>query len=146
MSDKITRLNDLIHVLVDGRKFYEEASTEVRPDLRQLFSRMASTKAAIVDDLQKHVAAGGGKPEDGGSTMGSFLQLYAEVRASIASDRNGEYVIQLEAFEDRILEAFRDAAANSDDPEVRAIAQRHLAQVTRDHDDMRALKRSTKAA
>lgn len=146
MSNDITQLNDLIEVLVDGQKFYEEAAPDVRPDLRQLFTRMASTKAAIVTDLQRHVSASGEKPADGGSVSGSFLKLYAEVRTSIASDTNGEYVIQLESFEDRILEAFRDAAANSDDMEVRAIAQRHLSQVTQDHDDMRALKRSAKAA
>ena len=146
MTQDITKLNDLIQVLVDGQKFYEEAAPEVRPDLRQLFTNMASTKGAIVADLQRHVAAAGKDPEEGGSVTGSFLKLYAEVRTSIASDTNGEYVIQLESFEDRILESFRDAAANSDDPEVRAIAQRHLPQVTKDHDDMRALKRSAKAA
>lgn len=146
MNNNITQLNDLIQVLVDGQKFYEDASTEVRPDLRQLFTRMATTKGAIVADLQRHVAAAGKEPEQDGSVAGSFLKVYAEIRTSISSDQNNEYVIQLESFEDRILKAFRDAAANSEDMEVRAIAQRHLPQVSKDHDDMRALKRAAQAA
>lgn len=146
MTQDITKLNDLIQVLVDGQKFYEEAAPEVRPDLRQLFTRMATTKAGIVTDLQRHVAAAGKQPEKDGSVTGSFLKFYADIRTSISADQNNEYVIQLESFEDRILEAFRDAAANSDDMEVRAIAQRHLAQVSKDHDDMRALKRAAQSA
>ena len=49
MANDTGTLNHLIEVLNDGKKFYEEASTQVqRPDLKTLFSQMASTKAAIV--------------------------------------------------------------------------------------------------
>lgn len=145
MTHDLSKLNDLIEVLVDGKKFYEEAASEVRPDLRRLFTTMANTKAAIVADLQRQVAATGEKPADGGTVAGSLRKFYAEIRTAMASNENEEYVSQLEEFEDRILAAFRDASTKDDDMEVRAIAQRHMAQVKKDHDDMRALKRAAQA-
>lgn len=145
MIHDLSKLNDLIEVLVDGKKFYEEAAPEVRPDLRQLFTRMASTKGAIIADLQRQVASSGKTPADSGTVSGTLRKFYAEVRTGMASNENDEYVSQLEEFEDRILEAFRNVSSKDGDMEVRAIAQRHMAQVKKDHDDMRALKRAASA-
>ncbi len=133
-------LNDLIEVLNDGKSFYEESATKVRPDLAVLFQRMARTKAAIAGDLAALVASSGEKPAESGTFVGAMRKLYAEVRTSLASDQDAEYVAQLEEFEDRILASFRKVVENSDDPATQAIAQRHLPAVTRDHNDMRALK------
>ena len=133
-------LNDLIQVLNDGKSFYEEAAPKVRPDLSTVFQRMARTKSAIAGDLQAHVASAGDKPAQSGTFAGSIRKLYADVRTSLTSHPDAEYIAQLEEFEDRILAEFRKAIEKSDDANVRAIAQRHLPDVTRDHDDMRALK------
>ncbi len=141
MHADTSTLNDLIQVLNDGKTFYEEAAPKVRPDLATIFQRMARTKSAIAGELAAHVASAGDKPAQSGTFAGSVRKLYADVRTSLSSDSDAEYVSQLEEFEDRILRQFRKAIENSDDANVRAIAQRHLADVTRDHDDMRALKR-----
>lgn len=133
-------LNDLIEVLNDGKTFYEEAAPKVRPDLATIFVRMARTKGAIAGDLKAQVASSGETPAQSGTFAGTIRKLYADVRTSLASDADAEYVSQLEEFEDRILHAFRNAVENSEDANVRAIAQRHMADVKRDHDDMRALK------
>ena len=145
MNHDLSKLNDLIEVLIDGKNFYEEAAPEVRPDLHQLFNRMASTKGAIIADLQRQVAASGKTPADSGTVSGALRKFYAEIRTAMASNENEEYVSQLEEFEDRILETFRNVSTKNDDMEVRAIAQRHMAQVKKDHDDMRALKRAATA-
>ncbi len=46
MANDISTLNHVIEVLNDGKKFYQECVvTEVqRPDLKTLFSQMATTK------------------------------------------------------------------------------------------------------
>lgn len=133
-------LNDLIEVLNDGKTFYLDAADKVRPDLADLFRRMARTKAAIAGDLGGLVASAGEKPSDGGTFAGAMRKLYADMRSSLSSAQDATYVAQLEEFEDRILDSFRKVVENSDDAATRAIAQRHLPQITRDHDDMRALK------
>lgn len=141
MSTDIGTLNEMIEVLNDGKKFYQEASNEVRHfELKSLFGRMARTKEAIAADLKTAVRASGTKPADGGSLAGTLRKAYAEARAKLSSDKDYVYVAQLEEFEDRILNAFKDAAVKSDDPSVRTIAQRHMPEVVRDHNEMRTLK------
>jgi uncharacterized protein (TIGR02284 family) len=147
MKTDIATLNELIDVLEDGKKFYVEAATRVtRPDLSALFSRMARTKGAIENDLRAAVVARGDKPSKDGSFAGSMLKGYAELRAKLSSDKNYAYVAELEHFEDRILKAFKQAAQKADNPGVRAIAERYMADVQRDHAQMRDLKHHDHAA
>ena len=145
MKTDTATLKDLVEVLNDGMKFYEEASTKVqRPELRQLFGRMAMTKGAIAGDLKTKIVAAGKDAPDGGSFSGSLHKAYGEVRAKLSSSPDGEYVGQLESFEDRILHAFRDAADKSDDMEVRALASKYMPEVLRDHNEMSSLKHQMK--
>ena len=69
-------------------------------------------------------------------------KLYAELRTKMSSDKNHEYVAQLEEFEDRILHTFEAAVAKTDDSTVRRIADRYFSSVKNDHDFMRDLKKS----
>lgn len=133
-------LNDLIAVLEDGRAFYSEAADKVdRGDLKALFGRMASTKKAILTELRSRVAATGDSPSDG-SFAGSVRKTYADLKARMSKDTDAEYIAQLEEFEDRILDEFRDALQESEDVEVQALAAKYMPQVQLDHDEMKALK------
>lgn len=134
-------LNDMIEVLDDGRKFYEEAAAEVdRADLKALFTRMARAKEAIGNDLRSVVAARGEKPPEGGSWAGSVRQAYADLRVMLSKDKTYAYIAELEGFEDRIMQAFRDAAAKSSDATVNSLAERYMSEVSRDHAQMSTLK------
>jgi len=134
-------LNDMIEVLNDGKKFYEEAATQVnRADLGTLFGRMARTKQAIASDLRTAVVAQGVEPAEGGSLAGALRTAYAEIRTKLSSHKDYEYVVQLEEFEDRILAAFNNAVSESGDEAVRTIAERYIPEVTRDHNEMKTLK------
>jgi uncharacterized protein (TIGR02284 family) len=149
MAKDTTTLNHLIEVLNDGKKFYEEASTNVqRPDLKTLFAQMAKTKGAIANDLKTAVAAKDPNKtlqDDEGTFVGSIRKAYSEIRTKLSTDKNYAYIAELEAFEDRILAAFRDAAEKSEDMGVRTIAQRYLPQVLRDHAQMRDMKHARAA-
>jgi hypothetical protein len=58
VSRDTATLNDIIEVLDDGLTFYQEAATRVeRPDLRNLFERMARTKQSIAENLRTAVVA-----------------------------------------------------------------------------------------
>ena len=141
MTIDTATLNDMIEVLNDGRKFYEEAAGEVkRSDLGTLFARMARTKQAIASDLRTAVVAHGVEPAEGGTFAGGLRKAYAEVRTKLSSHKDYQYVVQLEEFEDRILAAFTSAVSESDDQAVRTIAERYIPEVTRDHNEMKTLK------
>ena len=132
-------LNDMIEVLNEGRNFYEEASAKVeREDLKALFVRMARIKQAIANDLRTAVVANDAIPA-GGSFAGKLPTVYAEVRSKLSSNKDDEYVTQLEECEDRIMCAFKNAASTSDDQAVRKIARRYMPEVMRDHNEMKTL-------
>lgn len=140
MSTDTSTLNDLIDVLEDSRDFYSDAAKNAEhAQYKQLFERFAQTKAGIASDLKTRVAARGDSPSDG-SLGGSLRKGWAELRVKLSKDSDVEYIAQLEEFEDRVIEAFRDAVNDSDDAEVRAIAQRYRPQVEQDHAQMRDLK------
>lgn len=144
-QNETATLNDLIEVLHDGQSFYEEASGHVHADLAGVFKRMARTKAAIATDLSGMVVSRGDQPSNSGSFSGSIRKIYAEMRTSLARNEETAYIVQLEEFEDRILHAFNDAVEKSADVGVREIARRYLPEVTRDHNDMRAMKKIKQA-
>ncbi len=140
-QNETATLDDLIEVLNDGKAFYEEACSHVHADLAAVFQRMARTKAAIAADLSTMVVARGEEPSRSGSFSGSVRKMYAQLRTLLAQNEEAAYITQLEEFEDRILHAFQDAVEESNDVGVREIARRYLPEVTRDHNDMRSMKK-----
>lgn len=146
MSNKTANtLNDLISIARDGKEFYEEAAQKVDDaELKTLFARIATTKAQIVGDLSAAVQAAGGKPEDSGTLVGSMQQLYGKIRAAFGDTEYG-YVAELEESEDRLLEAFDEAARDADTPPAaRDVIVRLLPEVRASHDVMRARKHAMK--
>ena len=143
MNTDHSALSNMITALIDGRAFYQDAATKVaREDLKRLFERMAKNKTAIVNDMQNTVVFTGAEPSDEGSFAGTLRKAYAGALARLSPDKEATYVAELGAFEDRILDSFRAAIEASADPAVRAIAQKHMPEVTRDHSEMRALKQN----
>lgn len=130
-------LNDLIAVARDGKKFYEEAAQKVDDrELSTLFTRIANTKARIVDDLSTTVKTAGGKPEEHGTLVGGMQKMYGNLRSSFGDKRYG-FVAELEESEDRLLHAFEDAIADDDTPApAREVASRLLPEVRACHDVM----------
>ena len=140
MPSAAAQLNELIGVLVDGVKFYEDAAQAVDGPYQALFQRMASTKRAIVSDLRAEVAFHGEAPHEGGTVAGSLRQAYTDLRARLSGRPDERYVAQLEEAEDRILRAFTDALTASERAEVRQVAKNYLPDIKRMHEEMRTLK------
>jgi len=148
MSNKTAHtLNDLIAIARDGKEFYEEAAQKVDdPDLRTLFARIATTKTQIVNELTTAVQAAGGKPDDSGTIVGTMQQMYGRIRAALGEKEYG-YVAELEESEDRLLEAFDEAARDADTPPAaRDVVVRLLPEVRACHDVMRTRKLAMKNA
>jgi uncharacterized protein (TIGR02284 family) len=141
MHTDTATLKDLVEVLNDGKSFYEAAASGVElPQFKQIFSQMARTKAAMADDFKTMIVVSGESAPQGGSLGGTLRKAWAEVAAKLSNTPNAEYVGQLEDFEDRIVREFRSAVNTTDDAQVRALAEKHMPDVLRDHEQMRALK------
>ncbi len=144
MSKTSADINEMIEVLNDGVKFYEDAAGDSPHSV--LFRRMASSKRAIAADLKAEVSLHGEKPAEGGTISGALRRTYTDIRAKLSSDPEAQYISQLEETEDKILRSFQDSLTSSENAAVRQIAQRYLPDVRRMHNEMRDLKQQFKAA
>jgi len=135
----------LISVLQDGVSFYTEAAKVAHlPAYRSVFERMARGKQALIAALERVDPSE--KSHDHGTLAGSLRQAYADLRAKLSDRPDDQYIIQLEAAEDRILHAFEDASKDDTSTLARSIASQHLPEIRRMHDEMRALKQQVKQA
>ena len=147
MTKTTAQVNDLIEVLNDGVKFYDDAAGSTNNQIyKSLFQRMANTKRAIAADLKAEVAWQGEKPAEGGTIVGQLRQSYTDLRAKLSNNPDAKYIGQLEESEDRILNAFQEALTKSDKAEVRQIAQNYLPDIKRMHNEMADLKKQFKSA
>lgn len=139
-------INDLVEALNDGVAFYDHAAGEAKESgHKQLFHDMSRIKRSIATDLKSEVLRQGGEPANDSSWLGDFRQGYADLKAKMVEDSDGAYISALEAQEDRVLHAFRDAVDADQPARVREIAAKYLPEVQGMHDRMRALKLAKKA-
>jgi uncharacterized protein (TIGR02284 family) len=140
-------LNDLVSATRDGMGFYEHAATKVKkPELKALFTRLATVKGDIVQGLSYEIRDSGDEPTQSGTWSGDFHRFYGEIRAHLG-DKDYAYVAQLEESEDQLLKAF-DRALNNEDISSHAhtVITRLLPEVQACHDIMRAQKIALKKA
>lgn len=142
MSKQAAQLNELIEITRDGQRFYEHASHEVKDNhLKSLFGEMSRAKVEVIQALSARVAANHEEPAAGGTLLGKMRQMYADTRATLASDEAATYVAQLEEAEDRILHAFEDALESAD-AELKPLLASEMPKVRACHDRMRGIKRA----
>ena len=141
MSQITHSLSDLVHVLNDGIGFYDEASRRAGNHVyTDVFARMNHLKSAIVADLNKEIALEGERPPINGTWLGDMRISYANLLINMSEHPDHAYISQVEAQEDRVLEAFKDAIASDKSERVRELARLHLPEVQRMHDEIKALK------
>lgn len=146
-EEKIETLNELIAVTRDSAQFYTDAAGRANnPKLQTLFSNMADSKNGLVGAISKEVRNDGAIPEKVGTFRGILHQLYGDVRGQLGGG-DYAYVAELEASEDRMLEAYRDVLEDSDSPaEVKTAVRSYLPTVTEHHNLMRDRKWEMQAA
>lgn len=140
---KVQTINELIQATRDSAAFYQDASTHVgNPQLKTLFVDMAQSKNGLVGSMAKEVLSEGATPAASGTFGGALRQLYGTIKPMIASDKGDfEYVKELEASEDRLLEAFHDVIKDEKAPQaVKAALNSYLPTVLKQHDAMRDRK------
>src|SRR5262249_2330086 len=126
--------------------FYTNAVGHVRdPNLKVVFRGIIDAKAELIAALADHVRVRGMLPSTSGTFAGHFRQLYGDISAKLSDAKDATFVARLEESEDRLLNAFEDAAAAAETPDVREIILRHLPKVRLCHDQMRNLRMSLAA-
>ncbi len=134
-------LNHLIAICRDGEEFYSGAAETVTdPNLQSLFREMARIRQEITEDLRPEVAKAGGSPAEGGTLAGSVRRVFANIKASLSSDKHEVLLAELVEAEERALAAFEQAQHEPVSPESRSLIEGKLRILRGTHDRMKQVK------
>ena len=135
-------LNDLIETCHDGQYGFNASAEHVKSnELRLLFTQRAADCQRGAEELQALVTEYGGQPDVGGSATGAVHRGWVSVRGSLAGYTDQAMLEECERGEDAALARYRKALRDEDLPaNVRAVVERQLQGVQRNHDQIKALR------
>jgi len=141
-------LNNLIETSKDGEFGFTACAKHVTSsDLRALFTQRAADCARAASELQALVQQYGGTPETDGTASGALHRGWVAVRGSLTGYSDQAMLDECERGEDAALARYRAALRNEELPEnVRALISRQLLGVQTNHDQIKRLRDTAKAA
>jgi uncharacterized protein (TIGR02284 family) len=139
-------LNELIQTSQDGRKGFAEAAERVHnPALKTLFSDRAAECARAAVELQELVSALGGEPEHGGTVAGAMHRGWVKVKSAV-TDPDQAALEEVERGEDHAKAVYAKALKADLSGPMRAVVEKQYQGVLRNHDRVRNLRDSQRAA
>jgi uncharacterized protein (TIGR02284 family) len=146
-KEAISTLNDLIETCKDGEEGFRACAADLQDSqLKISFTERAESCAAAAVDLQQLVMSLGGKPETSSSFSGALHRRWVDVKSLITGKDNLAVWKECERGEDVAVRNYRAALENDLPPEVRAVVERQLVGVQRNHDRVKQLRNSAQAA
>lgn len=145
-DDTVTVLNELISMSEDGKKGFSEAAEQAKDaTLKTLFVDRAQQCSQAAGELQTLVATLGGKPADDGSVAGAAHRAWVKFRAAIG-DNNLAVLEEVERGEDHAKSAYKSALETDLPPVARGLLEKQYQGVIANHDRVRDLRNSYRAA
>lgn len=148
MSDNlITTLNDLIETCKDGEEGFKTCAEDMSsPQLKQPFQARATECASAARELQELVVAHGGNPENSTSMSGTLHRRWIDIKSSITGKDDVSILNECERGEDVALKQYRKALETDLPTDVRVIVERQFHGVKQNHDMVKSLRDSARAA
>lgn len=145
-EDTVEVLNELIQTSEDGKKgFADAAETATKPELKTMFRGRSADCGTAVIELQALVQSIGGTPKDSGTVAGAANRGWAKVKTAV-SDPNIGMLEEIERAEDKAKATYMKALDTKLPQQVRMVVQRQHDGAVRNHDLIRDLRNSYKAA
>jgi uncharacterized protein (TIGR02284 family) len=148
MDAKTTQagLNELIETLKDGQKGYAEAMTDVEDaDLKDTFKKYAAQRASYITELEDQMFKLDLKPDESSSVTGTVHRAFINLKGLITSKDRHSILAECERGEDYAKKAYETAQQIQDLPaELKAVIEKQAAGIKQGHDEMRALRDSSK--
>jgi uncharacterized protein (TIGR02284 family) len=145
--DTIETLNDLIETCKNGEYGFRECAGYARDaQLKATFEARSEECRAAAAQLQVHVRELGGKPDLGGSMTGALHRGWVTARYTLSSDHDLALLEECERGEDAALESYREALTQEMPLPVRNLVEAQYQGVKQNHDVIRRLRDSQKAA
>lgn len=135
-------INSLITTTIDSVDGYRAAATDAANEqFRSIFTARADEREEVVRELQEHVRALGGNPEDDGSALAGAHRFMMDIRDALTGRDDDAVIAEVERGEDHIKHKFEAALVDTElSPQCREVVQRCFRSVKEGHDQMRDLK------
>jgi uncharacterized protein (TIGR02284 family) len=140
-DEVVDTLNELIQTCEDGALGFRACADDVNDlQLKTFFANRAQSCAAASLELQELVRAYGGEPATGGGWGGTLHRRWIDIRALISGRGDRAVLEECERGEDVALASYRRAIDKRLPDDVRAVVERQLQGVVRNHDQVHSLR------
>lgn len=150
MEAKATQalLNELVETLKDGQKGYADAMTDVEDtNLKETFKKYAAQRAEYITEIEDQMFKLNLKPDESanGSVTATVHRAWIDLKAALTSKDNKAVLNECERGEDYAKKAYQTALKAQDLPTtVKSVIEKQYQGVTAAHDDIKALRDSSK--
>lgn len=146
-DDVVDVLNDLLETCRDGEYGFREVSEHTKtPALKTTFLQRSNECLKAGSELQSLVVRYGGEIAEGGTTSGALHRGWVSVRGALGGLSDLAMLNECERGEDAALARYRKAVKEDGLPsDVRALIERQLQGVQRNHDQIKLLRDQEKA-
>jgi uncharacterized protein (TIGR02284 family) len=140
-DDVVDVLNDLIENCKDGEYGFNSCAEHAKSaELKSVFGARADECRRAAEELQAQVSALGGKPADSGTASGAMHRGWVAVRGTLTTYDDHAMLAECERGEDVAVRRYRAALEKPLPEDIRALIERHLQGVQRNHDQIKALR------
>lgn len=142
-DDVISTLNHLVETCYDGEYGFKACIDRTKAqNLKSVFEERKRDCASSAAELSSEVVRLGGKPEDSGTVGGAVHRGWVAVRDLLTSDSDNDLAVleECERGEDIALGRYRKALKEALPSDIRAIVERQLQGVQKNHDMVKALR------
>ncbi|MDB6143789.1 MAG: aldehyde dehydrogenase [Pseudomonas sp.] len=150
-KEAISLLNDLIETSKDGEKGFHTSAEDIKtPSVKSYFISRSQECATAVRELQAEVRVLGGDPETSSSVSGSLHRAWVDLKAAVTGKSDEAILNEVERGEDHALKAYKEALVKAQEKHlptsVIGLIQKQLLGAERNHDHVKALRNSARAA
>ena len=147
-NDKVLdTLNDLIESCHDGEYGFKECAEHMKSvELKSLMVRHADECRVAGNELQAMVIQLGGTPDTGGTVSGALHRGWVSVRGALGAHSDESMLDECERGEDYAIARYRKALKVHLPAPVRALVERQAQGAQRNHDQVKRLRDTLKAA
>ncbi|MDB5892697.1 MAG: hypothetical protein JWQ88_228 [Rhodoferax sp.] len=141
-DDVVDVLDDLLETCRDGEYGFREVAEHTKtPALKTTFLQRAGECQKAGAELQSLIVRFGGDASEGGSASGALHRGWVSVRGTISALSDQAMLDECERGEDAALARYRKAVKQEGLPaDVRAVIERQMQGVQRNHDQIKALR------
>jgi uncharacterized protein (TIGR02284 family) len=144
-DDVIDTLSDLLETCRDGEYGFRECGEHAKAqDIKTLMLRHADECRSGAKELEGLIRQLGAEPDDGGSITGALHRGWVSARGTLTGYSDERMLDECERGEDVALARYRKAMKEVLPAPIRAVVERQVQGVQRNHDQIKALRDTVK--